>query len=480
MAVPSTAFSFALYHAGLTPLVSLTAKNSGAVSRPPSRASVRLDSPPGEWRIAIPELQPGEEVELTVEVAQVDRDGLERITQPQSAELVLELGSDRARAPLVLLSAWQWPVFPEALPALAAFVLKHDGIVRALVSESMLLERSAGQGPQGAGESRSLPERVAARLERLYRHLAETYAISYAEPLVTRHPSGAMYQDLRPPHRILYDRRDCLGEGTCIDLTLLLAGCLEGMGLAPLIFLNCDAGGTPAHAFLGVWCQSHGRLRPIVRDPVVLERAVSQGDLLLIETTGVCAGGRRLEFEQAISEARGHLTTGEMLVALDVAALRPPNGRVLPMETPLEPVVLRAHAEVAALGERLGNPMFETLHLLYGLIRAGGEVTCRVLAESGVSAPRVVEEVERILSQRRKDRPRGRTVGYDRCVSDAAETARSEGSTVVRECDLWWAILWSRSGAVREALEAAGCPQADLVPALDRICPHSRRTTTIA
>ncbi len=478
-AEPCTAYSFALHHAGLGPLALITARNDTPGEMPATDAFAYIDAVSGRWRIRIPELGPGEGAEVAVDALDLDRDALERMVRPAEASLRLELGSANTSAPLLLLAPWQWPVFSSALPALAACVLKHDGIVRTLISESRLWKPGGGRKMTPDRSQSSDHDAPVSMLERIFRHLSDNHLITYAEPLVTRHPSGAVFQDIRPPHRILHNRRDCIGEATCIDLTLLIAGCLEGMGLAPLLLLVLDIEGVPVHAFLGVWLRAQPRIHPVIRDPAFLDQVAARGDLLLIETTAVCEGSRRAEFDEAIRQGRENLTSCRRLVALDIAALRPPMGMVLPMETPYESSVLLALAEAAELARVMASSRFETLHLLFGLVRAGGEISTRLLDEAGVAAAGLEEEVRLIMTTRRRDGRRVPTVGYDQCINEATENARSQGSTIVRECDLWWAVLRSRSRSVEAALENSGCPQTTLVPLLDILCPQSRSTTTI-
>lgn len=476
---PCSAYSFALHHAGLAPLASIRVRNTASERSPATDAVACVDAISGRWLIRIPEIHPGDSVELAAETAEVDRDLLERTTRPAEGSLRLELGSDHCHSPILLLSPWQWPVFPEALPALAAYVLKHDGIVRNLISESRIWKPDAVLDMTRGVSHVSDPEGSMSALMRMFHHLSHNYHIAYAEPMITHHPSGAVFQDIRPPHRIIHNRRDCLGEATCIDLTLLIAGCLEGMGFATLLLLLFDSQDVPVHAFLGIWLRNQAHTRPVLRDSKLLHQSVKRGELLVIETTAMCDSGRKGDFEAAILRGVDHLVARRSIVALDVCALRPPMGKVLSMENPFDPVVLLALAEAAELARSLATPRFETLHILYGIVKAGGEISTRLLEQSLAGSASLEKEIVRILAARNRESPREPTVGYNRCISEAIENARSQGSTVVRECDMLWAVLRSRSRSVEAALENSGCPQTTLVPLLDALCPQSRSTTTI-
>lgn len=84
------------------------------------------------------------------------------------------------------------------------------------------------------------------------------WAIVHDHPLAYINPPPSFQDDaqrLRTPSEVIHGRR-----GTCIDLTLLLAACLEYVEINPVIFLLND------HAFPGYWRseKSYGELRAMM------------------------------------------------------------------------------------------------------------------------------------------------------------------------------------------------------------------------
>ncbi|NBT95646.1 MAG: DUF4011 domain-containing protein, partial [Chloroflexi bacterium] len=67
--------------------------------------------------------------------------------------------------------------------------------------------------------------------------------------------------------------------GTCLDLTLLYAACLEQMGFHPLVVL------LEGHALVGVWLEPTDIVTTTVDEPQLLRKRIALDELRLIETT---------------------------------------------------------------------------------------------------------------------------------------------------------------------------------------------------
>ena len=137
---------------------------------------------------------------------------------------------------------------------LPSFVLPRDPAVRDIVDTAqrylVALADDAGAGFDGyqsfdaSTPNLSLDERakgVDAQVQALWWALIHDFSLSYINPPPTFSKSS---QRLRTPSDVIKGRR-----GTCIDLTLLLAACLEYVEIHPVIFLLTD------HAFPG-YCRS--------------------------------------------------------------------------------------------------------------------------------------------------------------------------------------------------------------------------------
>ncbi len=104
--------------------------------------------------------------------------------------------------------------------------------------------------------------------------------------------------------------------GTCIDLSLLMAGCFEAVRLNPLLIF------TESHAFVGVWLISDTFSECVQEDISALSKRNSEevGEILLIETTALTRGA---SFAEACSLGSGHLADAlHFRYAIDVRRAR--------------------------------------------------------------------------------------------------------------------------------------------------------------
>lgn len=467
------AFSYALHNAGLSLLPLVVAENRGDVASVPVQGQAVLDDPFGVWKWQTPSLAPGSTVNLTPILESFDYDALERVTAPIWSSLTIKADSENLRRDVLLLGCWSWPLHAGTWPALGGFVLPYDGIVRGILSAAQESWQDTASPPiEGSGSSSAI-----AALRMIYAYLEQTCRIRFADPLAILYERNVCFQAIRPPHRVLFNAGRLEGEGNCLDLSLLLAGCLEAVGLAPLILLTGADDEHATHALLGAWTDGRTRFRPIIRHRQAIVQAMEDGDLLALEATGLCSGSRHLGFDAALANARAAVEQATRIQAIDVKCLRPPLGRVLSLETPLDPVVLSALHEASSLAYRLRSPAFETLHILYGLSVSSGEILKTLSERCRLPQGKLAEETIRQLQRRRKGNPAGHTVGYDRCVNDARENARSQGSTVVRECDFWWALLLNESKSVDQVLAQVGSSRQQLAETLSAICPQVRPQT---
>jgi hypothetical protein len=120
----------------------------------------------------------------------------------------------------------------------------------------------------------------------------------------------------------------------------------------------------------GTWSDGGHRYRPILRGEEV--RGLVELDRITpVDATRVCPD-RRSEFGDARTEARRLVANAMDIVAVDIAALRPPHGPIHPLESSFDPVVLAAVAEAEAMANEMAAQLVETLHRPHG--PAGGPV----------------------------------------------------------------------------------------------------------
>ena len=103
-----------------------------------------------------------------------------------------------------------------------------------------------GYGPGDDGNP-GAKERVRDQVRAIWTALVLDFPLGYIGP---SSESGATSQRVRSPSRVLAERR-----GTCLDLALLVAACLEAIGLDPVVCLM------RGHALAGYWRTRDARER---------------------------------------------------------------------------------------------------------------------------------------------------------------------------------------------------------------------------
>ena len=94
--------------------------------------------------------------------------------------------------------------------------------------------------------------------------------------------------------------------GTCLDLALLYAGCLEAAGLHPMIVV------IKGHAFCGCWLEEESFAECVQDDVSVLTKRIAPGinEICVVEATAFNTG-RGMDFESAVVAAEKYLRKPE-------------------------------------------------------------------------------------------------------------------------------------------------------------------------
>jgi hypothetical protein len=155
--------------------------------------------------------------------------------------------------PVKLLAIDEWMDTPELDAYLPSFVFPRDRAVSKIIDSAqrylMALNDDSGAGFDGyQGVDPRLKDpfgTVDLQARAIWAALSYDMPLSYINPP----PSfTASSQRLRTPSDVIDGKR-----GTCVDLALLLAACLEYAGIYPVIFLLSD------HAFPGYWRSEEAR-----------------------------------------------------------------------------------------------------------------------------------------------------------------------------------------------------------------------------
>lgn len=210
-------------------------------------------------------------------------------------------------APVSLQPLAQCYLPPGTEACLAAFVSPNDPLVQRIYEEGCRRVRSRA-APDRQGSLDLLEEMLAFCRERLNLRWEGHTWDSY--------PPG---QIVRFPYRMQVD-----GAGNCLDLTLLLTGCLERAAQIPLIIV-VQPNARLRHALLGLWLVDHPPFFAggVERDWQRFAWEASSEKLAVIDLqTYFGAEGAPAPFEAALEAGRRQLDGLEFLFAVDVAEAR--------------------------------------------------------------------------------------------------------------------------------------------------------------
>src|SRR5271165_7560795 len=196
---------------------------------------------PGVWRID--RIADTDVHHLTTVDLKLDQAFLSRLTSSRRAELLVRVdASDRPLAErkieVNLLPPGHWGGSGAAPELLAAFVRPTDPSIDVILREAADKLSDAGRNPAIDGYRTAKKARAWELAEAIWAALVG-HSIAYVLPPKSFERQGQM---VRAPADILSHR-----VGTCLDLALLYAACLEQAGLNAVVVL------TEGHAFAGLW-----------------------------------------------------------------------------------------------------------------------------------------------------------------------------------------------------------------------------------
>ncbi|WP_374566554.1 hypothetical protein [Ideonella sp.] len=245
------------------------------------------------------------------------------------------------------LAEWRW---------LPSFVLPRDPAVARIVDSAQAIlcaladDTAAGfDGYQSVDENGADDDArygcVDKQVQALWYAILNQHGLTYINPP----PSyGQGTQRLRTPSQLLAERR-----GTCIDLALLLAACLEYVGISPVLFL------LSGHAFAGYWRSeaSYESFRSVPQGQVVavkegsddrgagstlnnpkgvvgkdqqreVQRHIHLGHLVPLEATWLTSRG---SFQAAAEEGRHNVRSADYQAMIDLRLSRDLGVTPLPL-----------------------------------------------------------------------------------------------------------------------------------------------------
>lgn len=316
-------FNFALYQNNIAPVSGIRIVN--VTEDPIKDISLRITSDYQffeEYERQLPAIRPGKPVNIPNPKLVINGNLLAGMEEAVTAAINVELYKDGERlcgktAQMQVFAYNQWQGGDTYRDLLPAFVLPNHPVIPMLMHEAADRLRKWGKDPSFEGYQSHDPNRVRELAAAAFAAIQKKNII-YAEP-----PKSAFLsvpgQRIRTPEIIMEQRL-----GTCMDMTLLYAACLESMGLHPLLVL------LKGHIFAGVWLRER-TLDELKSGNVIIDSfyelhkrfGTGTDELTFVECTAMCSG-KEASYEDAEYTAKaGNLSDPEAFeCAIDVFVSR--------------------------------------------------------------------------------------------------------------------------------------------------------------
>jgi Protein of unknown function (DUF4011)/AAA domain len=303
---------------------------------------------PGVWRID--RVADADVHHLTTVDLKLNQAFLSGLSASRRAEILIRVeSSDEAlverRIEVNLLPPAYWGGSAAAPELLAAFVRPTDPSIDVILREAADKLSTAGRNSAIDGYRAGKKARAWEIAEAIWTALVG-HSLAYVLPPKSFERQGQM---VRTPSDILSRR-----VGTCLDLALLYASCLEQAGLNPILVL------IEGHAFAGLWLVDEDFSMGVIDDAQALRKRIQLQEIVFIETT-MLTGDNPARFRQAADAAAKHLADDapkSLEFAVDVRRAR--KAQIRPIDlgessaSPLEPKL-----QAAPLHELDTPPGFE-------------------------------------------------------------------------------------------------------------------------
>jgi hypothetical protein len=239
---------------------------------------------------------------------------MSEVKEAETAYLRIEIKTDERvlfseSREITVHAANEWRIgnneYPEGAYTLSLFVTPNSPSVdNILSSASDILER-LGYKVSFEGYQSHSKERIYEIAGAIYLALKDELKIKYIVPPASFEKTG---QKIRSASQILMHER-----GTCLDLAVLLASCLEAAGLNPVLFL------IPGHAFSGLWTTDRSTKEKMSTSTVMINELVDTEAILPIEATAFTSNH---SFEDSVSIASAKIKKNDELAMIDVVSCR--------------------------------------------------------------------------------------------------------------------------------------------------------------
>ena len=267
-------------------------------------------------------LKSGEAIQVNQIKIEPDIKILSEITEAVRTSFVISVRSDEGllfeqEYPITLLSYEEWAgisIMPEHL---AAFVVPNNPYLPKIKLEAAkFLEQWTGSSAFDEDQTQDR-NRVRAQVAAIYEAL-RSQGIIFSAPPASFEQTG---QRIRMADKVLTEK-----IGTCLDTSLLVASCLEEIGIYPIILM------LKGHAMVGAWLVPNVFPQMVCDDASYLLKEMADGNnnLVLLESTFITSSAP-VSFEDAVKSAMQTLNDeSQFLFFLDIHRCRLGNVRPMP------------------------------------------------------------------------------------------------------------------------------------------------------
>ncbi|NLG03167.1 MAG: DUF4011 domain-containing protein, partial [Clostridia bacterium] len=273
-------------------------------------------------------LEPGVPMELAPVKLLLNAEYLLSLTEKMAGTVQIEatIGDEvigTVNDQIELLAYDEWPgaaIMPELL---SAFVTPNHPMVGEVISEASLYLNKWTNNPSFTGYQRNNPNAVLQQMAAIYAAL-QAKKIAYIVPPASYEKTG---QRIRLSHVVLEQKK-----GTCLDLAVLYASCLEAVGLNPLLILK------RGHALTGCFIEEETFSEYIQDDPAAITKRMADGinEIAIVECTAFSAG-KNIEFDDACVHGKAALADpDEFTLSVDVMRSRAGGIRPIPVRVEKE------------------------------------------------------------------------------------------------------------------------------------------------
>ena len=276
-----------------------------------------------KWDTAVDTVAPESSIEISPVNLTIKPDFLFTLTERVMANLHVNLvrGQEIIYTrdfSVAVLAYNEWTglaVMPEMI---AAFITPNVNEIGTITAAGLRFMQQWDGSPAYTGYQRQNPNAVLTQMAAVYAALQEKN-IAYTVPLASYETMG---QKIRLPEETIQQNM-----GTCLDLSVLYAACLEAVGLHPVLVFEQE------HCYAGAWLSDYTFAEPYVDDITALRKRTADGmeQLAFIECTDFVVG-KKIDFDESRKNAKNEIDHScKFTMAVDITRSRGGGVRPLPL-----------------------------------------------------------------------------------------------------------------------------------------------------